>query len=162
MARKCFTVDEANALIPLLEHALRQVGERRDTIRERTDKLQVLDAIWGAGVAARTNPDHGEYLEHRAEIARALGDVQRIVNDEIMERGLRFPAGGLEHGLIDFPTTFDGRWIYLCWRSPEPRIVAWHEVDGGFAGRRVLTTSDAARMGLADDPARQDDSILDF
>ena len=92
MARKSFTVEEANALIPLLEHALRQIGERRETIRERTDKLQVLDAIWGAGVAARSNPDHGEYLEHRAEIARALADVQRIVNDEIMERGLRFPA----------------------------------------------------------------------
>ena len=162
MPRKAFTVDEANALIPLLEQALRQIADRRAAIRERTDKLQVLDAIWGAGVAARSNPDHGEYLEHRAEIARAVADVQRLVNDEIMARGLRFPVGGLEHGLIDFPTTFEGRWIYLCWHSPEPRVEAWHEVNGGFAGRRVLTTSDAPRMGLADDPARLDDSVLDF
>jgi hypothetical protein len=28
--------------------------------------------------------------------------------------------------------------VYLCWRFGEDRIGHWHELDGGFAGRRPL------------------------
>lgn len=150
---RAFTVDEANALIPTLERVLARIRERRDTIAQRNDKLQVLDALWGQKVTRPSNPDHKEFVEHRGVIAATLADIETIVTSEILARGLRFPVGGLEHGLIDFPTTFEGRWIYLCWRSTEPCVVAWHETDGGFAGRRVLRTEDAARMGLPDDPA---------
>jgi hypothetical protein len=159
---RAFTVEQANALIPALERALARLRERRDTIGERTDKLQVLDAIWGEKVMAPSNPDHGEFVEHRGEIAQALADIDALVTSEILGRGLRFPAGGLEHGLIDFPTTFEGRWVFLCWRSTEPCILAWHEIHGGFAGRRVLREEDAPRMGLPDDPALDQGAPLDL
>jgi hypothetical protein len=162
MPRRAYTVNEANALIPALERVLSDIRQLREIIRQRTDKLQVLDVLWGGKVAAPANPDHGEYIEQRGEIARAAAAIERIVDGEIMTRGLRFPVGGLDHGLIDFPTTLDGRWVYLCWRSSEPTIVAWHEVDGGFAGRRELTVEYAARMGLTNDAALPDDSMLDF
>lgn len=151
MHPRAFTVDEANALIPRLERVLARVNLRRDAIRERTDKLYVLDALWGAKVADPANPDHVEFLGHRAAIARAAAEIEALISDEILARGLRFPAGGIENGLIDFPTTFEGRWVYLCWRTAEARVMAWHEVDGGFAGRRELTPEQAHRMGL-DDP----------
>jgi hypothetical protein len=162
MARKAFTVDEANALIPTLERVLEDVRKLRAMISERADKLQVLDVLWGDQVIASGNPDHAEYSEHRREIARAAAAIEALVDQEIIARGLRFPVGGLDHGLIDFPTTLDGRWVYLCWRTSEPTIMAWHEVDGGFAGRRELTVEYAARMGLADSASLPDDSMLDF
>jgi hypothetical protein len=147
MQKRIFTVDDANALIPSLEQTLLRIRELRDAIGTRMEKLQVLDALWGEKVMSPSNPDHAEFSEHRAEVKRAAGAIEDVVNTEIIDRGLRFPAGGLEHGLIDFPTTYQGRWIYLCWRSSEPRIIAWHEVDGGFAGRRTLTAEQSRRMG---------------
>ena len=44
----------------------------------------------------------------------------------------------LESGLIDFPSTHEGRNVYLCWRLGEDRVTHWHEVDAGFAGRQPV------------------------
>jgi hypothetical protein len=37
--------------------------------------------------------------------------------------------------------------VYLCWQRGEPELLAWHEVDRGFRGRRSITPEQAARMG---------------
>ncbi len=44
-----------------------------------------------------------------------------------------------EQGLIDFPAMRNGREIYLCWKLGEGgRILYWHDIDAGFAGRRAI------------------------
>jgi hypothetical protein len=90
-----------------------------------------------------------------------VGTLEGTVKREILDRGLRFPAGGLEHGLVDFPSSHDGRWIYLCWERGDPELRYWHEVDAGYAGRRPITEELAGEMGR-DDPEDLDDSRLDF
>jgi len=45
----------------------------------------------------------------------------------------------LDVGLIDFPTLFRGKEVYLCWRMGESGIRHWHGVDEGFAGRKRST-----------------------
>lgn len=162
MARRAFTVEEANAMIPLLEEVIGRIEQRKTELRAHHEKIQLLDALWSEKLADPANPDHGEFLAHRGAIERAVEEIGRIVEEEILGRGVRFPQGGLEYGLMDFPTTFEGRWIYLCWRRGEPRVHAWHEVDAGFAGRQPITPDDSWRMGREDDPARMDDSALDF
>ena len=32
----------------------------------------------------------------------------------------------------------DGRAVYLCWLIEEPEIGYWHELRGGYTGRRPL------------------------
>lgn len=44
----------------------------------------------------------------------------------------------LDMGLVDFPTTYQGREVYLCWKLGEPSIAWWHGVDEGFAGRKPI------------------------
>ena len=87
-----------------------------------------------------------------------MEEVERLIREEVLALGVRFPPGGLEHGLLDFPTNLDGRPIYLCWRASEPEIVAWHEVDGGFDGRKPLTSQLADRMGPPDSEEASGDS----
>jgi len=149
MTRKAFTVAEANALIPALEATLVTIRQRGDELRARYDKVQLLDALWGEKLEDPGTPDHDEFVRHRDAIKRLAAEIEDLVETEIHARGVRFPQGGLEHGLLDFPTTFEGRWVYLCWQSGEPRVVAWHEVDGGFAGRQPLTPAQARRMGAS-------------
>ena len=160
--RRAFTLDEANALLPALEAVLDDIARSRADLERHVEQLKILDALWGRLVMAPTNPDHAEFLEHRAGAGRAGARIRRSVEKEILEKGIRFPTGGLEHGLLDFPTTFEGRWVYLCWRRGEPRISQWHEVDAGFAGRRPIRAHEAARMGTENDPGTLDDSALDF
>jgi hypothetical protein len=162
MRRKAFTVAEANSLLPQLEETLERITGAAAEARIRHKKLQVLDALWGESVLELGNPDHQEWLAHRSALDEVLGELEQCVQQEIAARGIRFPVGGLEHGLLDFPTTWQGRWVYLCWRRGEPRIVAWHEVSDGYAGRQALTPAHERRMGREDDPATLDESGLDF
>lgn len=147
MTLKAFTVAEANALIPMLEAVLAGVREQGAEMRERYEKVQVLDALWGEKLLDPATPDHEEFVGHRDEIARLAASIERVIEEEVRGRGIRFPPGGLEHGLLDFPTTYDGRWVYLCWRTGEPRVEAWHEADAGFAGRQPITPEQEERMG---------------
>jgi hypothetical protein len=162
MSRKAFTVEEAEALLPGLETLLDRMREEVAAIDGRREQLQVLELISGEYLRDPANPDHAEFVQHQEAIRIAAVRLETLIADEVHGRGIRFPAGGLDHGLLDFPTTWQGRWIYLCWRSGETRITAWHEVDAGFAGRQPLTADQARRVGREDDPALVDDSMLDF
>jgi hypothetical protein len=157
MKRRIFTVGEANALLPHLREVLGRILDLRGLVGERTDQLKILDVIWGRKVAEEDNPDHDSFRKHRRAIGGAVEEIERLIREEILALGVRFPPGGLEHGLLDFPSTLEGRPVYLCWRVEEPEIVAWHEVDGGFAGRIPLTRALAERMGEVDSEESSDD-----
>jgi hypothetical protein len=44
-----------------------------------------------------------------------------------------------EQGLIDFRTQRRGHEVYLCWRLGEgDRISFWHDLEAGFAGRKII------------------------
>jgi hypothetical protein len=131
MPRKAFTVQEANDLMARLE--------------ELDERMQLLDVLWGERLYKAQNPDFPEFARCRNHIRRMVKEVEGMIQDEILARGVRFPPGGLEQGLLDFPTTLDGRWVFMCWQSGEARMESWHELDGGFAGRRPLTRETAWR-----------------
>lgn len=147
MRRRNFTVGEANALLPHLRDVLGSIQQLRSEVGDRTDQIKILDVIWGKDVQDPENPDHGDFEGHRKAIGDAVGEIERLIREEILALGVRFPPGGLEHGLLDFPTRLDGRWVYLCWRLGEDELAAWHEVADGFAGRKPLTARIARRMG---------------
>lgn len=161
MSYRVFTVEEANRVVPALEEAFDLIESSRERARRRHEKLQVLDALWGEEVKAEGNPDHDEFRSHRRALRGAVETLETTVEEEILDRGLRFPSGGIRHGLVDFPTSYEGRWVYLCWERGDPELDHWHEVDGGYRGRRPITPEHVRVMGRAD-REELDDSRLDF
>ncbi len=145
---KPFTVAEANRIIGELERVLAEIDRLGREVEQHDRQLQVLDALWGPKVLEDGNPDREEFMRHRASLDATVERVQDLVRDEILARGIRFPPGGLEHGLLDFPTTLDGRWVFLCWRRGEPSVDHWHEITSGFAGRQPVTPDHSRRMGV--------------
>ena len=73
-------------------------------------------------VARPTNPDRETFDQHSNRVDALMLDIKRTVEEEILAAGIRFPPGGLEHGLLDFPTTYQGRWVLLCWQRGEPEV----------------------------------------
>jgi hypothetical protein len=146
-----FTVDEANGLVAALVPVMEEIRRLSSEAHEHQDRLQVLDVLWGEKVLEPGNPDHEELRAHRAALAEVADRVEALVKEEILARDIRFPVGGLEHGLLDFPTLLDGRVVFLCWKLGEPRVQWWHEVHGGFAGRQPVTPDVARRMGREED-----------
>ena len=161
MTRKAFTVDEANALVPALNEVFREIRAHRHSIRDTAQKIEVLELVWGSGVRDESNPDHAEFVRLHEDIDRAMRGMERSIDEGVIARGLRFPAGGIENGLVDFPTTYSGRWVYLCWHVGERDVRYWHEIDAGYQGRREISARERREMG-AGDPGSIDDSELDF
>lgn len=143
---RVFSLEEANALLPLIESVFQDLDGMRVELDGHLDRLHILDLLWGAAVRDPGNPDREEFLAERAGIRAAIRRIEAVVTSRITPLGVRFPPGGLELGLVDFPTILDGRWIFLCWRRGEPRVEAWHETDGGFRGRQPLTADVVARL----------------
>jgi len=162
MIRKTFTVEDANRLLPVLEQAFRNIEQKKERVRRHAKKLEVLNLLWGEKVNSADNPDHRDFARHKRAIAKTVSEIEQIIQEEILRRGLRFPAGGIEHGLVDFPTTYRGRYVYLCWSSGESELLYWHETNEGYPGRHRITEEQRDSMGREFDPQDIDDSTLDL
>lgn len=58
---------------------------------------------------------------------------------EVQQLGVQMKS--MDSGIVDFPAELDGRNILLCWQLGEESVEHWHEADGGFSGRRPLTSA---------------------
>jgi hypothetical protein len=161
MTRKFFTVDEADAMIPSLIEVFREIDAHRRAIRELYGKIEVLELIWGSALRDATHPDHAEFEAHRDAIDRCTRGIETAVERGIWDRGVLLPQGGLEEGLVDFPSTYEGRWVCLCWKLGERNLAYWHEHDAGFRGRQKITDVQRRVMGT-DDPDSIEDPGMDF
>ena len=119
-----FDVDEANALLPAIDPALRRLREARD----RLTNEQAHDALSGAA------PGNGGGTPGR-EVGEAFLEVRELLGELL---GLGIVVRDVDRGLIDFPAIRDGREVYLCWQLGEDEVAFWHDLETGFAGRRPL------------------------
>lgn len=122
--RRYFTPDEANVLIPALSLRLSRCG---DLLRRHQDLVERADE----DVLRRAE------LLFQAEAVRA--EAEGIVQ-EIATEGVE--VKGVEPALLDFPALRYGQEVFLCWRSGESRVGAWHPMTTGFDGRRPLEPGD--------------------
>ena len=125
MAQKYFTLEDANALLPLVRVLMEQMFDLREqAMALRPDVWPVLEKAAGNGGSRKA----GELLEIFQQFETIFKEL----------KGLGCEMKGLEQGLVDFPARRDGRMVYLCWQYNEPEISFWHDVDAGFAGRQPL------------------------
>src|SRR5689334_13313358 len=66
---------------------------------------------------------------------QAMAGLRGII-EEVQETGCLIKD--LDIGLLDFPTSFRGVEVYLCWRMGETAIEYWHGIDEGFRGRKPI------------------------
>lgn len=146
-ARKLFTIEQANAALPLVRAIMsdlvqlsRDVSERRQRLAYLTDGSDLFDSN-------ETDP----YREELAQVQRDLEEDQLRLQgyaDELVELGVE-PKSVVE-GLVDFPSIIDGREVYLCWKLGESEVRHWHELHVGFSGRHRLSRVGLAAAGPAD------------
>lgn len=128
-----FTVSQAEASIPDVERSLRRILELKTEFNAAEAVFQAyrLRIAQSGGSLVNLNRFHA-LRDRRAEIARDLKGVA----DGVSEAGVLIKD--IDTGLVDFPSLYQGREVYLCWRLGERSIEYWHEVDAGFAGRRRI------------------------
>jgi hypothetical protein len=130
MARKHFTLAEANRTLPLVKRIVADITALYPSWRDFVYRYEFA--------AAQARPESGESAE-QLELRRQIENVARQINqylEELEQVGCLFK--GFEQGLVDFRGTLDGREVFWCWKVGEERIEHWHDVDAGYAGRQPL------------------------
>jgi hypothetical protein len=130
--RKLFTIEQANAALPLVRAIASDMAELARDLVDRKERLALL--------MNGRDPDSQD--PYRSELAHIEGELEkddRRLGEYIQE----LVALGIEpkdclQGLVDFPSLMDGRVVYLCWRLGEPEVQFWHELEAGFSGRQPL------------------------
>jgi len=138
---KLFTVEQANAALPLVRAITADLVELSREVTERRERLALLS---GGRDATAKDPYSEELAQIEEELAKDSEQLRAYV-DELRELGVE-PKSGPE-GLVDFPCLMDGRIVFLCWKFSEPEVMYWHELEAGFAGRRSLVAGSMAQEG---------------
>jgi len=138
---KTFTVQEANATLPLVRVIVSDLVHLARDVVERRQRLSAL-------TAGRPRSTHDLYHQERAQIEEELDKDSRQLEEYVEElRQLGVEPKSATDGLVDFPAVLDGRTVYLCWKLGEPEVLFWHDLDAGFRGRQPL----AAEVGAGED-----------
>jgi hypothetical protein len=130
---KIFTLEEANALLPVVESLLDRAIRAKEEAERLEGEMQLLrQRIFLAGGMTmdvvgvqRNRKDTEAHLQIAKDALAEIDSIGVQVKD-------------LDTGLLDFPTRVDGELVLLCWRRGETRIEYWHTVEAGFRGRQPL------------------------
>jgi hypothetical protein len=123
--KRYFTVEQANALARAIRPLLGEILAIRQAILEERPRLwPVIEKAAGNG-GSRFASEMAREFQRLDDLVREITATGAILRD-------------INTGLVDFPALREEKEIYLCWRYDESSVAHWHEVDGGFAGRKLL------------------------
>ena len=127
-SKKYFTIEGAEALLPRIEKILRKVV----SLNKALDILSTIEI--------EVYEDDYENLAKVTKINKQFHKLsyQFFLGIETLEE-MGCIVKDYEVGIIDFYSMFDGREIFLCWKLGEMGINFWHEVEGGYMGRKPIT-----------------------
>lgn len=130
---KRFTLPQAESLLPEIEIEIRSAIELKARYQQAEGELQAFNQrlMLSGGMAV----DRDAILARRAAKDKTAEQLKSAI-DAI--HGFGCLVKDLDIGLIDFPTLYQGREVYLCWKLGEKGITFWHGVDEGFRGRKPV------------------------
>jgi hypothetical protein len=128
-----FTIIEAEALLPEVEKELRNVISFK---REHEDAEVELNRIsQKIHLSGGMMPPRNKIISLKNRKHAAAEGLKQSI-DQIHATGCQLKD--VEMGLLDFPTLYHGKEVYLCWHLGESGISFWHHVEDGYRGRRPI------------------------
>lgn len=130
---KTFTLDEAQALLPIAESLLNRALEARQAASDLQEEM--------AALVRRIFTSGGMFIDPAAAQKRkiALEALVQRAKDSLQELdAIGVQVKDLDTGLLDFPCLLEGETVLLCWKRGEARIDFWHRIEDGFAGRQRI------------------------
>jgi hypothetical protein len=132
-----FSVEEASRVANEIRPELLRLARVRRELAQLERRMDVLSlAVAGA---SPENPDVSD-LERVVARRDQLGSELRLGIEAIHRRGCLLKD--VEKGLVDFYALSGDRLIFLCWHVGETEVAHWHPLEGGFANRQPLKTSE--------------------
>ena len=137
LARRYFTVAEANAMIADLERAFGRMLQMKAQVRTAYARLEE------AGFAPGGDDFHPVPAGAGADVVNELTTLKTLIDALKVEVKTLNDAGcqvkNMDEGIVDWFASRGDCDVLLCWKLGEKEIGYWHDADAGFAGRRPIS-----------------------
>jgi hypothetical protein len=129
---RVFTVNEANALVPLLEQRMRRVDKLCRDARQLAEALE-------HSPAPPAQAADGVSVRDAAGVHAALEAIERRIAGEVFEVSrLGVTVKGLSPPTVDAPALRYGTHVNLSWALGERRFGHWRSHERSADGRLVI------------------------
>jgi hypothetical protein len=130
---KTFTLEQAQALLPVLKSLLKSAMNGKKVIEQIEKELQ--DVRHRILLSGGLSVDVTKLSARRAEREKAMQEIKDALA-EVHAIGVQ--VKDLDIGLLDFPCAVEGEIVLLCWKLGEEKIEYWHGLEEGFKGRKPI------------------------
>jgi hypothetical protein len=130
---KTFTLEQAQALLPVLQSPLKSAMDSKKVIEQIEKELQDLRhrILLTGGLCI----DIPAWAARRAQRDKSMQEIKDALA-EVHAIGVQ--VKDLDIGLLDFPCAVDDQIVLLCWKFGEDKIEYWHGLEEGFKGRKRI------------------------
>jgi len=132
---KLMTLEQANALLPDVQKALKSLRGLRDRILKIQAQVEI-EELTGANSKGQLSPQAQAALTSLMESLQAQSRQFEKELEKLSDSGALLKD--LDSGLIDFYTRRGPEVVFLCWKEGESEITHWHSLEGGFRNRKAL------------------------
>ena len=128
---RVISLEEANNMLPLLGKIVGDITAAWEQIIQKRTELECLEK----------NPERTGN-EHREEIGELKSDLNRLIDRingyirEVEELGCFVEE--FKRGVINFPSLYVGRKVFLCWKQGDGEVRFWHELDESYSERTPI------------------------
>ena len=138
MESKLITIDDANRMLPLLRQIVKDIVTNWEQIIAKRTHLEALEKG-----PAGSEPTELDAREREAQVQILKGELNYLIdriNNYIREiEDLGCFVEEFKRGIINFPSMYSGRKVFLCWKPDEEAVCYWHELDESFNDRTRIT-----------------------
>ncbi len=134
MESKVISIQEANRMLPLLRLIVRDIIKHWEMIISKRTELECIEKEMQPRAGSRDQEP--ESSRQVADLKTDLNYLIDRINNYIREvEQLGCFVEEFKRGIINFPSLFHGRKVFLCWKPDEEDVSHWHELDGSFKDR---------------------------
>jgi hypothetical protein len=137
VAKRYFTVDAVNLLVPRLDDIFARVLRIRSQLKELYQRLEAKNLAPNGDEFDPVVPGAPEDAIRMRVTFKGL--LECLKSDLADVESLGAEVKDLETGLVDFWARNAGRDVLLCWRYGEKACAWFHAPEAGFAGRRPIS-----------------------
>ena len=132
MESKVISIQEANRMLPLLRRIVVDIMSHWEQIISKRTELECLEKEVSAPGEDQTPSRTSGLVDLKAELNYLIDKINNYIR-EVEDLGCFVEE--FRRGIINFPSLFHGRKVFLCWKPEEREVEHWHELDETFKDR---------------------------
>jgi hypothetical protein len=118
-------------MLPLLRQIVKDITTNWELIIYKRTELECLEK--GVDAPSISTEERETTLQ---SLKQELNYLIDRINNYIREvEDLGCFVEEFKRGIINFPSLYNGRKVFLCWKPDEDSVVHWHELDESFNDR---------------------------